>query len=104
MEKELHIYMYDPKDIKYLPSYNSVLRAIKNNKQIIHTTQTHFCSNRAIYDYDYVIYIHTEGSRVIRIDKSGSDATNRQLKQGHNLEKMLLAGEFGIVWCEDGAW
>jgi len=104
MEKEMHIYMSEPKDVACCVSYNSVLRALNFLEPIIHTTQTHFCSNRVIYDYGYTLYIHSEDGKIVKIDKNGTDATNRELREGHNLEKMLLAGEFGTMWCDNGAW
>lgn len=98
MDKELHIYMYHPKEIACCSvSFNNTEKKINSDEPIIHTTQIHFCHNRYIYDNGYTIYVHGENGRVIKIDKSGTTATNRLIREGHNLEKMLLAGEFGDI-------
>ena len=96
MNKELHIYMYTPKDIVCYVSYNDTERAIYSDESIIHTTQIHFCQNRFIYENGYAIYIHEGNGKIIKIDKTGTDATTREIREGHNLEKMLLSGEFSL--------
>lgn len=95
MKKELHIYMYQPKDVDCYVSYNNTKRAIDLNESIINTTQIHFCHNKFIYDRGYTIYIHGESGRVVKIDKNGTESTNRRIREEHNLEKLLISGEFG---------
>lgn len=61
---------------------------LESKTPIIHTTQPHFCQFR----YGR-IFVHYNGT-VHEIAKGKCEGTNREIKEGHNIEKMLLSGEF----------
>lgn len=77
-------------------TYAETLIMLNDNTQnVVHTTQTHFCQFR----YGK-LFVHTNG-QVHEITKGACDGTGRDIKAAHNIEKMLLAGEF--TWYKDDA-
>ena len=70
--------------------------AIYRGEENIHTTQTHFLHFR----YGYRLFVHVveddiEGHEITLGECSG---TNRLIKEGNNIEHLLIAGEFS--WCD----
>lgn len=93
--KEIHIWMCGGYPIEgtdcdmYLTSLS-----LQNENPIVHTTQPHFCSTRR-FEEGYRLFVHLIDSSVVEIKLGTNECTGREIKQTHNLEKLLLANEFG---------
>lgn len=73
--------------------YNSMLlfeHPELRKSNILHTTQPHFLS----FHYGKRLFVHTPSGEVHEITLGRCDGTNRYIKIGHNLEKLLISGEF----------
>lgn len=91
--REIHIWLDDAYSEKScLKTYFATERAIEYDYDVIHTTQISFCSFR----YNRRIFIHVNGN-IHEIIVGDCDGTTREIKEFHNLEKMLISGEFN--WC-----
>lgn len=71
----------------YLATYERV--SLPKIFPIVHTTQTHFLN----WVYAKKLFVHCYG-KVHEITLGNCEGTNREIKAGHNIEKMLLSGEF----------
>lgn len=95
MDREIHIWLdrigwgeYD--NDSYLCktiAETEVMLECKKTK-IVHTTQPHYCQFR----YGK-IFVHI-GGKMYEITIGDCDGTNREIREGHNLEQMLFSGEF----------
>ena len=56
---------------------------------IVHTTQTHFLT----FMYAERLFVHCYG-RMHEITMGDCEGTKREISEAHNIEKMLIAGEF----------
>lgn len=96
-DKKLHVWLKCPNYIHILgkdiyDDYIDTKSAIERGDKVIHTTQPHFLRFR----YGYRLFVHTD-----RNDANGHEitlgeceGTNKEIREAHNIEKMLFAGTF----------
>lgn len=96
MKKELHVWLdpgIDEMD-KYeiLFSFHDTQIAITEGRHIIHTTQPHILQFR----YGYRLFVHVMHDDLTghEITLGDCEGTERIIREGYNIEKMLVAGEF----------
>lgn len=87
---------YSVRDHGFIHGYYETLQAIENNQQKIYTTQLSLL-HANLFEKGYRIFVREKNDDMFEI-KLGyeNDRTNREIKVFHNLEKMLIAGEFNI--------
>lgn len=92
MEKELHVWLKNPNNGFFYASYLDTLEAISKNEKRIDTTQPHFLH----FSYGYRLFVHTDSNDLDghEITLGECEGTNREIRVAHNIEKMLIAGEF----------
>lgn len=90
-KKEMHIWLYEPaQGEKIFTNYMDTFLAVERGEDIIHTTQIHFCDFR----YGYRIFVHFPQNQSFEITLGVCKGTNREIKEGQNLQKMILTDEF----------
>lgn len=97
--KEVHLYLkfeleYWDKDVPIaIDFYDSIMyyqnSAFRDN-DILHTTLTHFLS----FGYGKRLFVHTPDRKVHEITLGKCEGTNREIRESHNIEKMLIEGDF----------
>lgn len=70
-------------------TYTETERAIERGDDVVYTTQTHFLSFR----YAERLFVYVNGTEH-EITLGKCSGTTREIKESHNLEKLLLNGEF----------
>lgn len=103
MFKEIHLYIkFDlqcwDNDIPVVVDFYEAMLLFENpilrDNDILHTTQTHFLK----FSYGEKLFVHTADGKVHEITLGKCEGTGREIIRFHNIEKMLLQGEFD--WFE----
>lgn len=98
--KELHIWLRKPKDprtfsvLKVFPE--KAEKALLAGYRRVDTVQTICCDTRWL-EQGYHIFIHFPNGSNAKLRLGRNSCTDRYIRPEHNLQKLLLAGEFGPV-------
>lgn len=99
--KEIHFYK-DLKDCdlknfleldEYHVSHNSTKRAIRENEKLIHTSAISALDFSWLLENNYRIFLHENG-RCAELREGVSELTDKELRKGHNIEKIWIGGGF----------
>lgn len=95
--KEFHVWLDTLKipsiEEEVYISYEGTKLALEYKENVINTTQASFLKT-SILD-DYRLFVHKDGKQ-IEITLGDCQGTDRYIKAGHNLEKLVLGGEFSF--------
>lgn len=98
--KELHIWLrwptqcdLPPQGMLYLDGAESLLRS---GAERVDTVQAHYCSTVWL-QMGYRLFVHFSNGTDTEIKLGSNSSTPRYIRVGNNLERLLLAGEFGPV-------
>lgn len=100
--KEIHILLTQQQIDQFENNFDNVQCTIFNTEKWldtfnkVYTTQTHFCSTTWLVK-GYRIFAHMLDDEVVEIKLGKNECTDREIRVSHNLEKMLLANEFGLA-------
>ena len=92
--KEYHLYMFFP-DYRHIyeTTVKDVENAIKAGEERIYTFQVVTCTTD-LFRHGYRIFVHASLDDTYEIKLGMNDRTGREIKMGHCLYKLILAGEF----------
>lgn len=91
--KEYHLFLYFP--IHFIPldfTCDDVNTSIKNGEPI-YTFQVITCTTE-LFRHGYRVFVHAAPDDEYEIKLGMNERTGREIKMGHCLYKMILAGEF----------
>ena len=104
--KEIHFfkdkskYFLYPEDyLRTCISHNETVDAINNNDEFISTFALSALDFGWLLDLGYDIYLH-ENDRSLKIQTGYIDATDKEIRKGHNILKMWIAGVFEEYFYE----
>lgn len=93
---EIHFYecvRCIPADRPYCQCWQETENEIRNRTPYIITTQMG-CLSTALLEIGYRIFVHPDKERQYEIKLGENTCTNREIRGGHNLFKLWMAGEF----------
>ena len=96
MTKEFHLYLADSELTRKdycLHSYVATKKAIEEGQYIIHTTQVALVGTYLIHA-GYRIFIYPAKGKNFEITIGKCINTTREIRESHNLEKLLVNGGF----------
>ena len=101
---EIHLYMKNEKTTKnilnsYYHTWQKIQELLESKKQyiqILHTYQTSVCATSLLLS-GCRIFVHMLDGKIVEIKLGENECTDRFIKVSHNLEKLLLANEFGLA-------
>lgn len=104
--KEIHFYKDLNPYFKYPDewcgiylTHNETLNAINNNHIKIHTFALSALDFGWLLDLGYDIYLH-ENNKSLKIQEGYIEAADKEIRKGHNILKMWLAGIFDDYFYE----
>ena len=98
--KEFHLWFSCSYDKEYTShSYGVTERLIEKGRPIIHTTQV-MCVSTKLFEKGYRIIIHCEDESEFEITLGACERTDREIRMGHCLSRMLVNGAFDGVFKE----
>lgn len=70
-------------------------RAVRHKVPLIHTDQSAFLS--MALSLGYQVFVHFASEKVVEIKYGVNSTTGRKIRASHNIERLVLAGEFGSL-------
>ena len=94
-EKFIAFFM-DEEDIEdicvdFKHGYYETLKAIESGEENIYTTQLSLLKT-SLFRRGYKVYVREKDKDMFEIKLGTNERTNKEIKECHNLEKMLIAG------------
>lgn len=95
MDKEYHLYLYPPDYVIgfWCLSLREIEYAIENEFVRICTFQVISCTTD-LFRRGYRVFVHAAPDDEYEIKLGKNERTNREIKMGHCLYKLILSGEF----------
>lgn len=104
--KEIHFYkdksqyfLYPEDYSRTCLSHNETVDAINNNDEFISTFALSALDFGWLLDLGYDIYLH-ENDKSLKIQEGSIEATDKEIRKGHNIMKMWIAGVFEDYFYE----
>ena len=93
-DKEYHLYLYEPDILmwQWEHFYDYILYRIRNGLDI-NTSNIITCTTD-LFRHGYRVFVHAAPDDEYEIKLGVNERTGREIKMGHCLYKMIIAGEF----------